>query len=163
MYRWQNLLTSHTFLIFISCVKCITMLFKKVQVPLFLQTYNHKKITKLNVHHFVKYAKLIQHYIGNHWAKVEVFKEKHTLHMGVYGDFDINCLAPLLFFFCKILDPSYLPHLRNIEKSTYKPKRTKKPSTSNFEMSIPHYIPKCKNYVYLIFIYNNYGIWHNCN
>ncbi len=41
----------------------------------------------------------MQHnFIGDHWAKVEVFRERYTLHVGAYGDLDTNCPAPLFLW-----------------------------------------------------------------
>jgi hypothetical protein len=34
--------------------------------------------------------------------KVKVFREKHTLHMGSYGDLDTNCHVPLFLSLCEI-------------------------------------------------------------
>jgi len=38
--------------------------------------------------------------------KVKVFREKHTLHMGAYGDLDTNCFVPLFLFLCEIFSCS---------------------------------------------------------
>jgi hypothetical protein len=35
--------------------------------------------------------------------KIKVFRERHTLHMGAYGDLDINCHVPLFLSLCEIL------------------------------------------------------------
>jgi hypothetical protein len=34
--------------------------------------------------------------------KVKLFKERHTLHMGAYGDLDTNFHVPLFFSLCEI-------------------------------------------------------------
>jgi hypothetical protein len=40
--------------------------------------------------------------------KVEVFKERHTLHIGAYGDLDTNCHVPLFFSLFEILGCSII-------------------------------------------------------
>jgi hypothetical protein len=44
--------------------------------------------------------------------KVKVFRKKHTLHMGAYGDLDTNCPIPLFFFLYEIF--GYCPILNDV-------------------------------------------------